>query len=232
MGNEVQTTQDGSHTLLSEKFGVTYHSKYGAIQESIHVFIEAGLRYRVDQIRDKSQASTLSILEVGLGTGLNVYLSLLESISPSTDYNINYTSLETSPISNKIIEQLNYHEQLKQADSKLFQAIHSCEWGNFQQLAPNFELKKVKQSLESFETTDKFDLIFFDAFAPESQPELWEVPVFQKMYDCVNDGGILTTYCAKGQVKRNMKSVGFEVEGIPGPPGKREMTRALRSFLV
>lgn len=226
MGNKLQITQDGSHTLLSEKFGVTYHSKYGAIQESMHVFIEAGLRPIRDQNHGKIDPLEISILEVGLGTGLNVYLAILENLNTQTNCNIKYTSLEISPISNQAIEQLNYHELLTQPDSKLFQSIHTCEWESFQQLTPKFQLKKVNQSLEAFETSDKFDIIFFDAFAPESQPELWEPSIFQKMYDCLVPGGALTTYCAKGQVKRNMKSVGFTVEGIPGPPGKREMTRA------
>lgn len=228
MKNKLQITQDGSHTLMSDKFGVTYHSKYGAIQESMHVFITAGLRHRLTQISEEEKATNLSILEIGFGTGLNAYLTLLETINPPQNLTIKYTSLETSPISQETIDNLNYTEVLKQNDKALFQSIHDCDWNNFQQLAPNFQLKKVQTALQDFNPTEKYDLIFFDAFAPESQPELWEIPIFEKLFNAMESNAILTTYCAKGQVKRNLKAVGFAVEGIPGPPGKREMTRATR----
>lgn len=232
MGNQLQITQDGSHTLLSEKYGVTYHSKYGAIQESMHVFIEAGMKNLLNNRNSEAAVNELSILEIGFGTGLNVYLTLLEVMNHPSNLKVNYTSLETSPISQSEIDQLNYPTLLKQDDYESFNTLHACDWASFQQITPNFQLKKINQPLEVFETTEKFDLIFFDAFAPESQPELWEVPIFQKLFDCINENGVLTTYCAKGQVKRNMKAAGFKVEGIPGPPGKREMTRATKSFLV
>ncbi len=225
MPNKLQITQDGSHTILSEKYGVTYHSKYGAIQESMHVFIQAGLK---DFVNKFQEIEDISILEIGFGTGLNAYLTLIETFQLNK-INIKYTSLETFPISEKEVNELNYSTSLQQENTDLFKTLHDCNWESFQQIAPNFQLKKIKQSLEDFQPDHLFNLVFFDAFAPESQPELWEPAIFQKMYDCLSTNGILTTYCAKGQVKRNMKGVGFEVEGIPGPPGKREMTRARKN---
>ena len=214
-------TEDGSHTLYLEELDETYHSKHGAIQEAMHVFIDAGLNY-VNQPQ-------LNILEIGFGTGLNAFLTLKESTATT----INYTSLEAFPLQNNIIEQLNYIEELGlDNDSiKLFSKLHKVEWETYQEIIPAFNLNKVKVELANYKTTEKFDIIYFDAFGPRVQPEMWDKAIFENMFDILSDKGVLVTYCAKGSVKRTLKEVGFEVEPLPGPPGKREMTRAKKLWM-
>ena len=216
---KIYETQDGSHSILSDQFGVSYHSKYGAIQESRHVFVDAGLRYR------SLGASALSILEIGMGPGLNVFLSLLEA--DAREIEIYYEALEAYPIEIEQAIHLNYPRQLAATPlySELFQRIHQSEWETKVSLSPYFTLRKRQIDFESFTSPARFDVIFFDAFAPSAQPELWEERIFAKMYASLNNGGVLVTYCAKGIVKRRLRAVGFEVESLPGPPGKREMTR-------
>jgi len=215
---ELKITEDGSHTLFVPGLNETYHSSHGAIQESLHVFIGAGLRY----LNNKE----ISVLEIGFGTGLNAFLTLLEA--NRTETIINYTSLEAFPLEMGLVRQLNYTSELKLKDSvgELFNKLHEVEWEGGQFITNEFELKKLKIKLDNFNTSEKYDVIYFDAFAPQIQPEMWTVSVFEKMYQCLNNKGILVTYCAKGVVKRGLKEVGFKIESIPGPPGKREMTRA------
>jgi tRNA U34 5-methylaminomethyl-2-thiouridine-forming methyltransferase MnmC len=209
-------TADGSHTLYLEDLDETYHSKHGAIQEAMHVFIDAGLK--------SCNKSNLNILEIGFGTGLNTFLTLQES----TNTIINYTSLEAYPLKDTILSQLNYTKELNlDADGiEKFNKLHKVEWGTYQEITPTFNLDKEKVELVNYKTTEKFDIIYFDAFGPNVQPEMWEKAIFENMYNVLNENGILVTYCAKGSVKRALKEVGFEVEPLPGPPGKREMTRA------
>ncbi len=215
-------TQDGSSTVLSEQFGVSYHSKYGAVQESRHVFIEAGLFYRA--IAQKA----LKVLEIGFGTGLNVFLTYLEAQRLGLD--IDFVAIENYPLSLEMAALLNYPQML-QADgqSTVFQKIHAIPWGERQALSAFFHLKKLEMPFEELALPAQFDLIYFDAFAPDVQPELWDQPFAQKMYDVLNPGGVLVTYCAKGAYKRALKAAGFAVEALKGPPGKREMTRAIKS---
>ncbi len=216
---QIIDTQDGSHSILSEKFGVSYHSKYGAIQESMHVFIEAGLRARM------SEAQQLNVLGIGFGTGLNALLTCIEA--ENQQFKIDYTAIEAYPLSPDIIRLLNYIRQLQLSpQDNFFDKIHDAAWENRVAIHPCFSIEKNKMRFEEIEVENAFDVIFFDAFAPNSQPELWEAPLFQKMYHALRPHGILTTYCAKGIVKRSLKSVGFQIEALPGPPGKREMTRA------
>ena len=215
---ELKITEDGSHTLFIPSLDETYHSSHGAIQESMHVFIAAGLKY----IKNKE----IKILEVGFGTGLNAFLTLLEANKSETS--INYTSLEAFPLEMSLVKQLNYTSELKLDGNvvALYNRLHEVEWESVQHITNEFKLKKLKIKLERFEASEKFDVIYFDAFAPQVQPEMWTVNVFEKMYNCLNNNGVLVTYCAKGIVKRALKEVGFKIESIPGPPGKREMTRA------
>lgn len=215
---ELKITEDGSHTLFIPGLNETYHSSHGAIQESIHVFIDAGLKY----INNKE----INVLEIGFGTGLNAFLTLLEA--NKTEANINYTSLEAYPLEMSLVRQLNYTSELKLDDyiACLYNKMHEVEWGSLQSITNEFKLKKLKIKLDDFETIEKYDVIYFDAFAPQIQPEMWTVSVLEKMYNCLNANGVLVTYCAKGIVKRALKEVGFKLESIPGPPGKREMTRA------
>ena len=218
---QIIDTQDGSHSILAEEFGVSYHSKYGAIQESIHVFIEAGLRMRM------REAQRLDVLGIGFGTGLNALLTCLEA--ENQQFNIDYTAVEAYPLSPDIIRQLNYTTELQLSpQDNFFDKIHHAEWENRTAIHPHFSIKKNKMRFEEINVENAFDVIFFDAFAPNAQPELWEAPLLQKMYNALRPNGVLTTYCAKGVVKRTLKSLGFQIEALPGPPGKREMTRALK----
>lgn len=213
------TTQDGTHTLFSEQYGVTYHSRYGAITESKHVFIEAGLRYKA--VMDRC----ISILEAGFGTGLNALLTYAEAEKRGLE--VKYTALERFPLGIDQVAVLNYARILGDDTLELvFRQMHESGWGTQQAFSPSFLLEKRLESLETFREESKYDLIFFDAFAPQAQPELWQASVFSNLFDSLRPDGVLVTYCAQGAFKRTLKQVGFKVEALKGPPGKREMTRA------
>lgn len=214
-------TQDGSHTLLSDTYGVSYHSRYGAIQESRHVFIEAGLYPAI--VRRK----TLRILELGFGTGLNALLTLEEA--RQRGLTVFYEAVEAHPISPGQAALLNYPEQLQCAgDRPLFQALHTAAWDEAQPITSYFTLRKLHAPFETAPLGHDFDLLYYDAFAPGAQPELWEENVLRRAYDALAPHGVLVTYCAKGSVKRALRNLGFQLEALPGPPGKREMTRAVK----
>ena len=214
-------TADGSHSLFAEQYGVTYHSKYGAVTESAHVFIDAGLRYKA------AVQPELAVLEVGFGTGLNAFMTWLEA--ERRNLRVRYTGIEAYPIDLKAAATLNYAEQLKAAERQRdFLRLHRCAWERETALSESFSLTKRRIRLETFESPAAFDLIYFDAFAPQAQPELWTEAIFARLYAALRPEGALVTYCAKGEVKRTLKKVGFDVERLPGPPGKREMTRAER----
>lgn len=215
-------TSDGSHSMFSNEHGVSYHSKHGAIQETQHVFIDAAYHFK------SSNQTDLSILEIGFGTGLNAFMTWLET--EKTNHQIQYTAIEAFPISMEEATQLNYANALQQ-DSSKFLKLHESPWEETISLSPNFLFTKNKRKFEELNFQNEFDIIYFDAFAPNAQPELWEEPILQKMFDALKTNGVLTTYCAKGVVKRTLKAVGFTIEAIPGPPGKREMTRALKNTL-
>lgn len=214
----LQATADGSHTISIPDLQVTYHSRHGAIQESMHVFIEAGLRYKI-----KSTEAALSILEMGFGTGLNALLTLLEQ----QDREIWYESLEAYPLPVETAMQLNYAELLSQETAAAnFEKIQQAAWNEAVSISASFQLLKRELKLEAFTPDRRYDLIYFDAFAPTAQPALWSESVFKKLFDSLRTGGILVTYCSKGDVRRAMQAAGFRVEKIAGPPGKREMVRA------
>lgn len=213
-------TQDGSHSIFSESFGVSYHSRYGAIQESNHVFIQSGLFYRMPGARQ------LSVLEIGFGTGLNALLTLREAAKRQLP--VYYEAVEAYPISVEEAKQLNYPHIIDPALADTFALLHEGPWEEEQQLNPYFVFRKTLKRFEQVAYRDAFDVIYFDAFAPGAQPELWEEEVLGKMFDALKSNGVLTTYCAKGAVKRKLKSLGFVVEALKGPPGKREMTRAVK----
>lgn len=220
-------TADGSHTVFSEQLKASYHSIHGAIQETEHVFIHAGMRHILSRFpRD------INILEIGFGTGLNALMTFLESERHFEHTHlhlpiINYHTVEAYPLSMEHVFQLNYIELLKADIYKdVFTKMHSCEWFVEYALNDRFNFQKSFMHFEDIEIQNQYDIIYFDAFAPDVQPHLWSENFLQKMYNSLRNNGILTTYCAKGSVKRTLKVVGFSVEGIPGPPGKREMTRA------
>ena len=217
-------TEDGSHSVYSEKLNVSYHSKHGAIQETQHVFINAGLNFILQQ-----SPLEINILDIGFGTGLNAFMTFLESEHHPILTSINYFAIEAYPLSMDKVFQLNYVEKL---DAKryedIFLKMHSCEWSEVHPLSKKFNFQKLLMNFEDIDFHNSMDLIYFDAFAPEIQPQLWEENLMTKMFNTLRSQGVLTTYCAKGVVKRTLKSVGFFIESLSGPPGKREMTRAIK----
>lgn len=213
------STADGSSSLFHEQLNETYHSRHGAKVESEHVFLKEGL----DQLTGFSE---INVLEIGMGTGLNVLLSCQYALQ--REIKINLTSLEPFPIPEELIADLNYAELVEHTSAKdWFHQIHSGEWNKELQLHDYFRLKKIKARAENYITDQQFDIIFYDAFGPHAQPELWELSVFEHLIKFLKPEAILVTYCAQGQFKRNLKACGFTVERLPGPPGKREMTRAV-----
>ena len=209
-------TEDGSHSIYSNKFEVAYHSKHGAIGETQHVFIDAGLRAKINQ-------QAVSILDIGFGTGLNAFMTFLDSKNSST--NFYYEAIEAYPISEDMATNLNYAHKLD-ATSEEFMQLHTTAWNQVHHLRYNFTFLKQLAKFEEFQSKHLFDVIYFDAFAPNAQSSLWEENLLAKMYSLLHPDGVLVTYCAQGQFKRNLKAVGFHIEPLPGPPGKREMTRA------
>lgn len=219
MAIKLQISSDGSHTVFSDAFNETYHSVNGAVTESRHVFIEAGLR--------KIEKRYIHILEVGFGTGLNALLTMIEA--EKRDLIIHYDTLELYPVGEDIYTALNYPKTLGLAKEELFKLMHTSAWEEKVAITKHFSINKHNVDLRSFVyPVDTFDVVYFDAFSPVVQPELWEQEVFNAIYRSVSIGGILTTYCAKGEVRRSMQRAGFIVERLPGPPGKREMLRAMR----
>lgn len=209
---EILKTQDGSDTVFSKRFNATYHSLHGALNESKHVFIDKGLTPALNK------SESLSILEIGLGTCLNLYLTLMES----TDKHIHYTGIESFPLSPDIYTQLNY------SSDKNFIRLHELPWNQKIEWRSGFNIEKINCDFSNFHSPQKYNLVYFDAFAPNTQNELWKPEVLNKLYLLMSENGILVTFCAKGEFKRNLKSCGFKIESLPGPPGKREMTRAIR----
>ncbi len=229
MQQQLITTEDGSHSIFVKDLNEVYHSRFGAINESMHVFIEAGFQF----LQPLSTSKVLSglrtnILEVGFGTGLNAYLTLKQCLK--TGNQVNYVTLEPFPIKKDIWQQLNYPEIIKlPGGEKTFRELHNCEWEKSIEIHPRFSMRKHLSGIEKIELKDDFfNLVYFDAFAPEIAPELWTLSVFQKIFKAVKRGGVFVTYSAKGAVRRALQSAGFEVERIPGPKGKREMLRAIK----
>jgi len=219
MQRKLILTGDGSHTISMPELNVTYHSIHGAIQESKHVFIEAGLKSLI-----LAEAAQLNIFEMGFGTGLNALLTIIEAEKLQKD--IHYETVEQFPLDSNETRSLNYCKQLDREDLQpLFGQLHSCEWEKITNITANFCFKKSRSNLLSFETSETFNLIYFDAFAPNAQPELWTKEIFEKMFAMLKPGGVLVTYCSKGDVRRAIQAAGFIVEKLPGPKGKREMIR-------
>lgn len=217
--NELDTiiTQDGSHTLFSKKFNQIYHSTFGAIQESRRVFIELGLEYAIEHF------SEIKVFEMGFGTGLNALMTA--QVAQNQSINVDYTAIEAYPVEIEIARNLNYDGLIQTHD---LLKLHSLGWNAKQSVNQWFTLSKIKGTLEELVIPEtKFNLVYFDAFAPETQPELWTQEVFEKITTMMMQGGILTTYCSKGYVQRNLRAAGFKVEKHAGPKGKREVIRAV-----
>ena len=216
MQRKIVKTADGSHTIRIEKWDEQYHSKHGAISESYHVFIENGLKC-VNQ-------NNITILEMGFGTGLNALISLIDA--HKTSVQIKYTAVEAYPLTREEWQGLNYADQLNAPQyEEHFQLMHNSPWDKAVQITDQFILTKLRTDMALVRMEEAYNLIYFDAFGYRVQPELWDLEVFRNMYKSLKEDGILVTYAAKGVVRRNMQAVGFEVERLPGPPGKREMLR-------
>lgn len=219
MKRTVETTADGSTTLYVEELNEHYHSVKGARTESEHIFIRKGYK--------KCEKESLHILEIGFGTGLNALLTALEA--EKEQKKVVYTTLELYPLKWEEVKALKYE------DEELLKKIHTAEWGKRVEISPFFNIEKIKTDIETqlYDVLSKqsvsADVVYFDAFAPEKQPGIWTREIFQTLFRFMSEGGILTTYCAKGAVRRMMKEVGFEVERLEGPPGgKREILRATK----
>ncbi len=218
---ELLQTSDGSLTIHLPEWNESYHSKHGAIQEAYHVFIKNGL----DFFSDKNE---ISILEIGFGTGLNAFITLLES--KKRNQKIHYTAVEAFPVTNDIYAQLNYHELLNASEHKgVFMCLHESKWNQAQEISSTLSLEKIQMKFEDITFENRFDLIYFDAFGFRVQPELWSLDIFKSMFKALKTKGILTTYACRGIITRNLKESGFEVKKVPGPIGKREMTLAFKT---
>ena len=207
---ELVQTADGSFTLFIPEVEETYHSTHGAVQESMHVFIENGLK--------SCDKDVIRILEVGLGTGLNAALTLQHATQK-----IDYCALEPYPLSKEILEELS-ESKSDQLEMK-FHLSAPNEWISIHE---QFSFVRMEVGLEEFQSEEKFDIIYYDAFGPRVEPGLWTLERMQQCFELLNDGGIFVTYCAKGEVRRNLQAAGFVVERLAGPPGKREMLRGVK----
>ena len=217
--HEIRVTGDGSKTIFLPELNETYHSSNGAVQESLHIFIQNGL----DLVNKKG---TIRILEVGFGTGLNALLSA--SWAEKNNQSIHYIGIEAKPLPPELCFQLDYPSHIGQNSEKIYDTLIHCDWEIENQLSTHFSIQKREVKIQDFVALEPIDLIYFDAFGPRVQAEMWETTILEKMYQSLNAGGALVTYCAQGQFKRDLKAVGFSLESLPGPPGKREMTRAIK----
>lgn len=222
MKREIINTGDGSTTIHLPEWNEQYHSIHGAIREARHVFIEMGLKKVFEFNPNK-----IDILEIGFGTGLNALVTWQEV--SNKNININYTAVEAYPVEKDEVQHLNFAEEIKGDSVKnVFSLLHELPWESMQRVSANFNLHKQKKFFQEIDEVSKYDLIYFDAFGARVQPELWTAAIFSKMYQALKTGGILITYAAKGSVRRAMLEVGFTVERLQGPPGKREMLRATK----
>ena len=216
---KLEQTADGSYTLYVPELDEHYHSVKGALTESQHIFIDMGLKH--------SSVPSPRILEIGLGTGLNCFLTFIAS--EETGRKIHYTGIERYPLKEEVIRTLDYPTLIGKGHDDAYFAIHQAAWEKDVPLSSSFTLHKIEGDFTQYTFEGKYDIIYFDAFAPEKQPEMWDQSLFDSLYHVLNDGGILTTYCAKGIVRRMLQASGFMVERLPGPPGgKREILRATK----
>jgi len=218
MKKELIITEDGSHTLYLPEINEHYHSTKGAIQESLHIYINSGLRFCNKQ--------TINILEIGFGTGLNALLTYYESEIQKK--NIFYYAIELFPVDNELVRKLNYAVLLNKSNN-IFYKIHDSEWNMPIMISEHFSLFKENADILSAKINSKFDIVYFDAFAPDKQAEVWNISILKNIYNAMNINGILVTYSVKGDVKRALKRVGFNIELLPGPVGKRHILRAIKN---
>jgi len=216
--SEIIVTEDGSHTIFVPELSEHFHSIHGAVQESQFIFINSGLRYTL--------LSPVRIFEVGFGTGLNAFLTAIEASEANIE--IFYTSIEKYPLPAETTGRLNYSGLFPDAEDGLFSGIHACEWNTPVKLSDTFTLVKIEGDLTKSVPEGPFDLIYFDAFGPDKQPEMWTDEVFEMIAAVTESGGVFVTYSAKGSVQRSLTRAGFNVTLLPGPPGKRQIIRAVK----
>lgn len=223
MKREIIKTADGSSTIYLPEWNEHYHSKHGALQEAQHVFMKTGFQYYLE----KMSVPELAVLEIGFGTGLNALLTYFET--QKSNVAVDYTGVEAYPVTNVELEALDYSKLIgKEEASLVFAQMHQAQWGKKEELSSFFKLQKEQMFFDDIRAQEAYDLIFFDAFGPRVQPNLWTEGIFLLMFRALKNDGVLVTYSAKGAVRRAMQAVGFLVERLPGPPGKREMLRATK----
>jgi tRNA U34 5-methylaminomethyl-2-thiouridine-forming methyltransferase MnmC len=230
---EIVITADGSSTIHLPDWDEQYHSKHGAIQEAYHVFIKHGLRFFCDENLESEENKgsdierNISILEIGFGTGLNAFITFLEA--EKLKLKINYVGVEAYPVSTEEISLLNYTKELNAEDRQsVFKKMHDVSWNEKHDITSSFLIEKQKKFFSEIDDKDVYNIIYFDAFGARVQPELWTEAIFYSMYKSLKPGGVLVTYAAKGSVRRAMQTVGFTVQRLEGPPGKREMLRGIK----
>lgn len=216
---ELRETGDGSHTIFLPGWNEQYHSHHGAINEAVHVYIEAGLVHyaQLHGTRD------IRVVEYGFGTGLNAWLTWQAAIN--NDLHVHYTAIEAYPVEPEMVAQLNFDALMPDFEQSVMD-LHKVPWEESHRLDDHFTIEKQEIKFDAFRASKKYDVIYYDAFGPRVQPNLWTLERMQLLHEVCHPGSVLTTYCAKGQVGRDMKTAGFSVERIPGPPRKREMIRA------
>lgn len=217
MKREIITTNDGSTTIHLPELNESYHSKHGAIQEAYHVFIKNGLSL--------FEGKSVSVLEIGFGTGLNSFITYLEA--KKSNQNIDYVGVEAYPVIIEEALQMNYVKELNaNQEATIFKNMHEAVWEEKVAISNDFSLTKRQQLFQDIQDEDAFNLIYFDAFGFRVQPELWSLEIFQKMYNALKINGVIVTYACRSSIKNAMIECGFKVEKLPGAPGKREMLRA------
>jgi tRNA U34 5-methylaminomethyl-2-thiouridine-forming methyltransferase MnmC len=216
--NKIVSTTDGSHTIYVPELDEHYHSIHGAVQESAYIFINSGFSF--------CRADPVNIFEVGFGTGLNALLTAVESLTGERA--VNYTAIEKYPLDGGMISTLNHHLFAGKSGKELSGLIHAASWNTRVDICKNFRIRKIKGDFTTYSSPDRYDLIYFDAFGPDKQPELWTKELFERVASIMEKDGILVTYSAKGEVRRSLKSCGFDVSLLPGPPGKRQIIRAVK----
>lgn len=222
MKREIIQTQDGSTTIHLPEWNESYHSKHGAVQEAYHVFIKNGFSLL--------EGKSISILEIGFGTGLNAFITYLEA-KKNRNQTINYVGVEAYPVVLEEALQMNYAQEIDEKECQVFELLHQTNWENKHLISSDFALTKRQQFFEDINDINAFDLIYFDAFGFRVQPELWSEAIFVAMYKALKANGVLVTYACRTSIKNAMLSAGFSVEKLPGAPGKREMLRATKGVV-
>jgi len=222
ISRQIQITEDGSHTLYVPEWDEHYHSVHGAIQEAKHIYLDAAFEY--------NKKSPVHILEIGFGTGLNAYLTLIHAQKMNRE--VHYHSIELYPIEKENLQKLNYPDQIDYPHKDLFYKLHDALWNTSQEITPGFHLHKILGDLTTYNFEDTYDIVYFDAFAPDVQPELWTPDIFAKIRKQLSPDAVLTTYSTKGIVKRALRATGYIVKRLPGPPGKHQMLRAIPDIFI